>query len=76
MVDLTIFQMAQATLEDKEVLGHDRECCPNTNQCSDNNLLFGCHHPSRYEVETFNLWGLADSQHLINGQNLLERSIR
>lgn len=31
--------MVQATPKDKEVLGHNGECCSHTNQCGDYYLL-------------------------------------
>ena len=63
--------MAQATSEDKEVLGHYRECCPNTNQCSNKTycLVAIIQHDmdlkrSTYEVLQILSISLTDKTHL------------
>lgn len=51
----TFLQVAETASQDKEVLGHYRECGPNTNKCGYHHLLFGSHlqHDMHLERSTY-----------------------
>ena len=39
----SFLQMAETASQNKEILGHYRECSPDTNKCGNHHLLFGSH---------------------------------
>ena len=65
----TILQMTRTAPQDKDILRHNEKRCPYSNQCGDHHLLSHSYCPTRYAIETFNLWSFTDSKYLSNGQN-------
>ena len=49
----TFLQVAETTSQNKEVLGHYRECSSNTNKCGNHHLLSGSYRTARYAIGTF-----------------------
>ena len=76
LADRAVLQVAQAAPQDQKVLGNYRERCQNTDS--------GCYYcllpcgdcPARYEVETLDLRGLANPQHIIDAQNTAQGTVR
>ena len=74
MVGRTVFQKARATSQDNEILDYNRERCWHTNPCGNYHILSHGYCPAWYEAQTLDLWSLADSHHLIDWQNLFDKT--
>lgn len=55
MANRVISQMVEATSQDKEILGYNRECCPNPDMRYHYSILYCGNYPARHTSRMLDL---------------------